>query len=478
MEDLKSGEKVINQKLKGICTIIGCILANAIIGNSIIWLYLPEKVDYYFDNKLKTKKIIVSLILTFSNCTKLFFSFFTKYNNIRIYIFISFLLLILSHSLLYMFIIKYVSIISFILYGIGIGFPFHQIVINSCLHFINKKPLILLIIKISFNISPILYYLSFVNSKTISPYGSEIIIFYLIMSIIITLISFDYLRECLINKDESNEHSYLIKNELEYSITDITNNTERQSNRSENSMNLNKSETNIFPGENDNVTGVFLSKKQLIISVLKDKNIYFIIFYFSCSMFLTVEKIYKINVENIFIFLISLFISKISIDYVLTNNQIPSIILRLSPIFVHFLIIIFHSIILKKEELSTKIEIILVTISYSVQYSVLHPLLKKIYGEKNAIFFRDFVINFASSSRWFVIIFDNIRNSVRILIIVFMLILLLFIRIEPFDFNRNSKRKNLGIELKERNEEEYSNKEEEKEMEDPMAIVDVKSDVE
>ena len=78
MEDLKSGEKVINQKLKGICTIIGCILANAIIGNSIIWLYLPEKVDYYFDNKLKTKKIIVSLILTFSNCTKLFFSFFTK----------------------------------------------------------------------------------------------------------------------------------------------------------------------------------------------------------------------------------------------------------------------------------------------------------------------------------------------------------------------------------------------------------------
>ena len=478
MEDLKSPQKVINQKLKGISTILGCIMANSIIGNSLIWLYLPEKSDYYFDNKLKTKKVIVSLILTFSNCTKLFFSFFTKYNNIRIYVFISFLLLILSHSLLYMFTIKSVSIISFILYGIGIGFPFHQIVINSCLHFINKKPLILLINKISFNISPLIYYLFFTNTKIISPNGSEIIIFYLIMSIIITLISFDYLRECLINKDETNEHSYLIKNELEYSITDITNNTERISNTSENSMNLNKREKNIFPGENDNVTGVFLSKRQSIISVLKDKNIYFIIFYFSCSMFLTVEKIYKINVENISIFLISLFISKSLIDFVLAKNQVSGIILRLSPLFVHFLIIIFHSINLKKEELSTKIEIILVAISYAVQYCVLHPLLKKIYGEKNAVFFSDFVINFASFSRWSIIIFDSIRNSVRILTIVFMLISLLFISTNTFDFNTDSKRKNLGIELKERNEEENSNKEEEKEMEDPMAIVDVKSDIE
>ena len=139
MEKKEATEKIIIQKIKGISTIIGSIISNIIIGNSLIWLYLPEKADYYFENKLKTKKVIISLILTFSNMTKLFFSFYTKYNNIRIYILLSFLLLILSHSLLYMFTIKVVACVSYILYGIGVGFPFHQLRINSSIHFIEHK---------------------------------------------------------------------------------------------------------------------------------------------------------------------------------------------------------------------------------------------------------------------------------------------------------------------------------------------------
>ena len=233
MKEVKAKAKVINQKLKGISTIIGSIIANIIIGNSLIWLYLPEKADYYFEDKSKSKALIVSLILTFSNLTKLCFSFYTKYQNIRIYLIFSFLFLILSHSLLYMFNIKSISLISFILYGIGIGIPFHQIVINSSLHFINKKPLILLINKISYNISPFLYYFFFASTETISPNGTEIIIFYLFCAIIASLMSFDYIRECLIDKNDSNEQSLLIKNELEYSITDITANTDRISEQSE-----------------------------------------------------------------------------------------------------------------------------------------------------------------------------------------------------------------------------------------------------
>ena len=480
MEDLKPGEKILNKKIKGISSITGCILTNIIIGNSLIWLYLPEKADFYFvEDKLKTKKLIVSIILTFSNLTKLFFSFFTKYNNIRIYIFLSFLLLILSHSLLYMFNIKSVSIVSFILYGIGVGLPYHQLITNSCLHFINKKALILLINQISFNISPLLYYFLYLNTKTISPNGSEIIIFYLIFNIIVTLISFDYLRECLNDKNEPNEQSFLIKNELEYSITDITNTTERISNKSENSININKKGKNYFPGENENVAGVFISKRQTLISVLKDKNIYFIIIFFSCAMFLTVEKIHKINIGDIYIFYLTLFISKNLIYYYLQKNQIPSIILILGPFFIHALIIIFHSFNAKKEEYSKKIEIIIVSISYSVQYCVIHPLLKKIYGEKNAVFLSDFVVNFSSASRWIVVFFE-IRNSVRILSLVFMIISILFINIKTFDFNIDSKRPNLGIELKERDKIENNNnqEEEENEIEDALAIVDVKSDVE
>ena len=97
-------------------------------------------------------------------------------------------------------------------------------------------------------------------------------------------------------------------------------------------------------------------------------------------MFLTVEKIYKINEENIFLFFVAIFISRVIIYFILEKIQVPSIILRLSPFLVHALIIIFHSFNSKKEEYSTKIEIILVGVSYSVQYCVIHPLLKKIYG--------------------------------------------------------------------------------------------------
>ena len=478
MEDLKPGEKIINQKLKGVSTIIGCILTNIILGNSLIWLYLPEKTDYYFNDKIKEKKIIVSILLTFSNVTKLFFSFFTKYNSIRIYIFISFLLLILAHSLLYMFNIKLVSIVSFILYGFGVGLPYHQLIINSCLHFINKKELILLINQISLNISPLLYYIFYSNTKTISPNGSEIIIFYLIINLIVTFISFDYLRECLSDKNEPNEQSFLIKNELEYSITDLTNNTERISNKSENSININKKEKNYFPGENENIAGIFVSKRQILISVLKDKNIYFLILFFSCAMFLTVEKIYKINFENLNIFYLSLFISRIIIYYILKKYQIPSIILMLGTFFIHTLIIIFHSFNTKQEEYSKNIEIILVSLSYSVQYCVIIPLLKKIYGEKNAVFLGDFVINFSSASRWLVLFFE-LNNTKRILFLVFMIIFLLFINYKTFNFNIDSKKPNFGIELKERNKIENDvNENEENEIEDALAIVDVKSDVE
>ena len=84
MEDIKSTNKLISNNVKGVLTLIGCIMANILIGNSLIWLYLPEKADYYFEDILKTKKLIVSVILTSSNVTKLFFSFYTKYNNIRI----------------------------------------------------------------------------------------------------------------------------------------------------------------------------------------------------------------------------------------------------------------------------------------------------------------------------------------------------------------------------------------------------------
>jgi hypothetical protein len=126
----KRDKKIINQNLKAISTLIGNILMNLIIGNSLIWLYLPEKLNLNLENKInqnvssinpstnKARKIIISLILTFSNLIKFNFTIFTRYSNIRLYIIFSLLPIIISHSLLYMFQIKFTTILAFIIYGV------------------------------------------------------------------------------------------------------------------------------------------------------------------------------------------------------------------------------------------------------------------------------------------------------------------------------------------------------------------------
>ena len=77
---------------------------------------------------------------------------------------------------------------------------------NTSLHFINIKFYILLISKICYNISPLLYFFIFKKlSDIVSPIGGEIIIFYLVILIICSIISFDYIRECRKDQIESNE---------------------------------------------------------------------------------------------------------------------------------------------------------------------------------------------------------------------------------------------------------------------------------
>ena len=484
----KRDKKIINQNLKAISTLIGNILMNLIIGNSLIWLYLPEKLNLNLENKInqnvssinpstnKARKIIISLILTFSNLIKFNFTIFTRYSNIRLYIIFSLLPIIISHSLLYMFQIKFTTILAFIIYGVGIGFPYHQLIINTNLHFINNKFYIMLISKICYNISPLLYLIFFQNyANIISPIGSEIIIFYLIILVICSLISFDYLRECRTDKNESIEQSLLIKNELEFSISDMTGTTQRDSGQSDNSINLEKKDK-IFMNENENINRVFISKRQSIISVFRDKNIYLILLFFFSMNFLTWEKIYMIKSEDIFFFLLIVFISNVIIFIIINKTQLPSLILRLVPLFAHILIIIYHTFNSRRENFSNKIELFLVCLSYSIQNNIHLPLFKKIYGEKNAVFFSSLVLSLSTLSRWIFLFIDNVRNSFRVLIVVFMILLLLFINTNAFNFNEDDKRTKLGIELQDKEEEKTEEKE--NEIEDICDIADVKSDVE
>ena len=105
----KSDKTIINHNLKAISTLIGNILMNLIIGNSLVWVYLSEKLNLNLETKAnqnvnmsnqtsnKSTKIIISLILTFSNLTKLYFTIFTKYTYIRWYIIFSLLPIIITH---------------------------------------------------------------------------------------------------------------------------------------------------------------------------------------------------------------------------------------------------------------------------------------------------------------------------------------------------------------------------------------------
>jgi hypothetical protein len=57
--------------------------------------------------------------------------FFTKGKNIRVVLFISFFLIICAYSLLYYITNNYsLTIIAFILYGIGIGLPYKAVIEN------------------------------------------------------------------------------------------------------------------------------------------------------------------------------------------------------------------------------------------------------------------------------------------------------------------------------------------------------------
>ena len=42
----KSDNKILSPKFKAILSLIGNILMNLVIGNSLIWLYLPEKINF------------------------------------------------------------------------------------------------------------------------------------------------------------------------------------------------------------------------------------------------------------------------------------------------------------------------------------------------------------------------------------------------------------------------------------------------
>ena len=484
----KPDNKILNPKFKAFLSLIGNILMNIVIGNSLIWLYLPETINFNMylkpnqniaeDNPFnKTRKLILFLILTFSNVTKLIFTTYTKYNSIRIYIIYSLLLIIISHSLLlYMFQIKLTSIVAFILYGIGIGFPYHQLVINTNLHFITKKFYIILINKICYHASPLLYLMFFQHyGKTFSPIGSEIIIFYLILLFICTPISFDYLRDCHNKKNGSYEQNLLIKNELEFSISDMTETTERSSGTSESSVKLEKKEK-ILLSENENINRAFLSKRKNIISVLKHKNIYLIILFYFSANFLTFEKIYMIKSDDISLFLLIVFISNLIIYTIFSKTQMPPLILRLLPLFAHILIIIYHKYNSRKENFINKIELFLVSLSYVFQHNIPLYLMKKIYGEKNAICFSSLLITLSNLSLWIFVYIDGVRNSFRILILVFMILLLLFINTDAFNFNEENNRQKLGIELEDKDD-ESKNEEKENEIEDVCGIADVKSDI-
>ena len=105
----------------------------------------------------------------------------------------------------------------------------------------------------------------------------------------------------------------------------------------------------------------------------------------------------------------------------------PPLLLKLIPLFTHILIIIYHTSNSRKENFSNKIELFLVSLSYTFQLNVPLYLMKKIYGEKNAIFFSCLLINLSNLSIWIFLFVESVRNSLRILIALFMILLVLFI---------------------------------------------------
>lgn len=261
----------ISPKSKGYLVVIGGILTNIIIGNSMHWLSFVSFYLKYYNNEIqftyedtqfsntdiysqqnvqnnRNIYLILCLVFIFSNMSNALSPFFTKRTNIRTVLFISFFLIICSYSLLYFITNNYsLTIIAFILYGIGIGLPYSACTQNIWKYFQTRRNLISLVNVISYATSaPLFNWICNRMLMSQQPFNNQVKAFiwvcnivYTLLGVIITVISFDYLQERNEKSNNKDKTKRLLDNSNESEGVVISRTMTHSKNRSLNDQEFN-----------------------------------------------------------------------------------------------------------------------------------------------------------------------------------------------------------------------------------------------
>ena len=480
-------------KVKSSFVFIGSILTNIIIGNSLHWLSFITFYLHYYNNEhqittidtksnyetypLQTYKdmyFILTILFIFSNMSNAVSPFFTKGKNIRIVLFISFFLIICAYSLLYYITNNYsLTIIAFILYGIGIGLPYKAVIENIWKYFNHSRNAVAFINVLAFAGSAPLFNIlcnSMIQKEFIDQEVKSFlwmcILLYVICAVVIIVFSFDYSQDTKSNtqskmKGKSNNflenstelNSNLLSSrtmrghnmslsEREFNMQHIhpsesniitipassTKNSERPSLLSMNSLNtMNTNINNMIKGDVTSVekTNDLITQRALSL-IFGNHKIYFIILYYSLLSFIiyawiltspTYPQLHSIDFDEIYSTILPYLIYSISFSrfimpFILSflGEQRTVIIFG---ILQTVLSIYLKNILTTMEKQYFYIAIICIGFLYTGNSMLISNITNKIYGNNMAYIISGIVIGIGSCMAGVFYIIHNVMNDLE-----------------------------------------------------------------
>lgn len=480
-------------KVKSSFVFIGSVLTNIIIGNSLHWISFITFYLHYYNNEhqittidtksnyetysLQTYKdmyFILTILFIFSNMSNAVSPFFTKGKNIRIVLFISFFLIICAYSLLYYITNNYsLTIIAFILYGIGIGLPYKAVIENVWKYFNHSRNAVAFINVLAFAGSAPLFNMlcnsmiqkEFID-KEVKSFLWMCILLYVICAAIIIVFSFDYSQETKGNtqskmkgkssnflENSSELNSNLLSSrtmrshnmslsEREFNMQHIhpsesniitipassTKNSERPSLLSMNSLNtMNTNINNMIKGDVTSIekTNDLITQRALSL-IFGNHKIYFIILYYSLLSFIiyawiltspTYPQLHSIDFDEIYSTIIPYLIYSISFSrfimpFILSflGEQRAVIIFG---ILQTLLSIYLKNILTTMEKEYYYIAVICIGFLYTGNSMLISNIINKIYGNNMAYIVSGIVIGIGSCMSGVFYIIHNIMNDLE-----------------------------------------------------------------
>lgn len=466
MSENSEDNNYISNMLKAKITAAGGIISNLLIGTSFAWFYISEEYLTFLSQKItglneNYKYFFISLILSSLSLSNLLVNIFEFSLHIRVYLSVSYLLIILSQGLL-----KYSSNIliinlGFALYGFGCGISYYPLFQNIYLHFIKEKSQskIIIVFQIFYYLSPSLFY--YYSTQIITKYNIETFLFINIIifsgiGFISVLASIDYLKECF-EEETDEEKINLINNQLcleestNLNSSEVTNNnTSRRSSTSSISSVSSDIHRRVGQRTDEKPRYHFTQKLQNMGIVLKNIDFYKILIFFTIMIFKSICLIYNVNKINIGKLIIAISIFSPLLLFIQKKNYFSLKIFLYASVLIEIILIIsskYSYNIYNKEVLST----IGTALNYLILVTIIEPLTTKIYGNEidNTM---ESIIKFVSVlTCWikYTLLYKNFKDFsfwFTFIPIVLAGVLLLTINIAPFDYNikNDIKRKKLG----------------------------------